>query len=37
MYATYATGPFTVGVQSSELDDTTATDLKSIAYGVAYA
>ena len=38
MYATYATGPFTVGVQSSELDDTTATsDLESIAYGVSYA
>ncbi len=38
MYATYATGPFTVGVQSSDLDDTTATsDLESIAYGVSYA
>ena len=38
MYAKYATGPFTVGVQSSELDDTTATsDLESIAYGITYA
>ena len=38
MYATYASGPFTVGVQSSELDDTTASsDLESIAYGISYA
>ena len=38
MYATYASGPFTVGVQSSDLDDTTAnSDLESIAYGISYA
>ena len=38
MYATYATGPFTVGIQTSELDDTTAnSDQESIAYGVTYA
>ena len=38
MYATYATGGFTVGVQSSDLDDTTAnSDQESIAYGVTYA
>ena len=38
MYATYAMGALTVGVQSSELDDTTSgSDLESIAYGVTYA
>ena len=38
MYATYATGGFTVGVQSSDLDHTTAnSDQESIAYGVTYA
>ena len=38
MYATYAMGGFTVGVQSSDLDDTTAnSDQESIAYGVTYA
>ena len=38
MYATYATGGFTFGVQLSDLDHTTATsDQESIAYGVTYA
>ncbi len=38
MYATYATGGFTVGVQASDLDDTTAnSDQESIAYGITYA
>ena len=38
MYATYAMGGFTVGVQSSDLDDTTAnSDQESIAYGLTYA
>ena len=38
MYATYATGGFTVGVQSSDLDHTTTnSDQESIAYGVTYA
>jgi len=38
MYATYAMGAFTVGVQSSDLDDTTAnSDQESVAYGVTYA
>ncbi len=38
MYATYATGGFTVGLQSSDLDHTTAnSDQESIAYGVTYA
>ncbi|MBD1145046.1 porin [Pelagibacterales bacterium SAG-MED37] len=38
MYATYATGGFTVGVQSSDLDHTTAnSDQESIAYGITYA
>ena len=38
MYATYAMGGFTVGVQASDLDDTTAnSDQESIAYGVTYA
>ena len=38
MYATYATGGFTLGVQSSDLDHTTAgSDQESIAYGVTYA
>ena len=38
MYAKYATGPFTVGLQTSELDDTTAnSDQESIAYGITYA
>ena len=37
-YATYAMGGFTVGVQVSDLDDTTAnSDQESIAYGVTYA
>jgi len=38
MYATYAMGAFTVGVQSSDLDHTTAnSDQESIAYGITYA
>ena len=38
MFATYATGGFTLGVQSSDLDHTTAgSDQESIAYGVTYA
>jgi outer membrane protein OmpU len=38
MYATYAMGAFTVGVQSSDLDDTTAnSDQESVAYGITYA
>ena len=38
MYATYATGGFTFGIQSSDLDHTTAnSDQESIAYGVTYA
>jgi outer membrane protein OmpU len=38
MYATYATGGFTFGVQASDLDHTTATsDQESIAYGITYA
>ena len=38
MYAKYAVGSFTVGVQSSEKDDTTAnSDQESLAYGVTYA
>jgi len=38
LYATYATGGFTFGVQSSDLDHTTATsDQESIAYGITYA
>ena len=38
MYATYAMGGFTFGVQTSDLDDTTAnSDQESIAYGVTYA
>jgi len=38
MYATYATGGFTFGVQSSDLDHTTAnSDPDSIAYGITYA
>ena len=38
MYATYATGGFTFGIQLSDLDHTTATsDQESIAYGVTYA
>ena len=38
MYATYATGGFTLGIQSSDLDHTTAgSDQESIAYGVTYA
>ncbi len=37
-YATYAIGAATVGVQASDLDDTTAnSDLESIAYGISYA
>ena len=38
MYANYAVGAFTVGVQSSDLDHTTAnSDQESMAYGVTYA
>ena len=38
MYATYAVGAFTVGVQSSDLDHTTAnSDQESMAYGITYA
>ena len=38
IYATYAVGAFTVGVQSSDRDDSTAnSDQESIAYGVTYA
>ncbi len=38
MYATYAMGGFTVGVQASDLDDTTAgSDQESLAYGITYA
>ena len=38
MYATYATGGFTFGVQSSDLDHTTAnSDQESMAYGITYA
>ena len=38
MYATYATGGFTFGVQSSDLDHTTTnSDQESIAYGITYA
>ena len=38
IYATYATGGFTIGVQSSDRDHTTAgSDLESIAYGITYA
>ena len=38
MFATYAMGAFTVGIQASDLDDTTAnSDQESIAYGITYA
>ena len=38
MYATYAAGAFTVGVQSSEADhDTASNGSESIAYGLTYA
>ena len=38
MFATYAMGAFTVGVQTSDLDDTTAnSDQESMAYGITYA
>ena len=38
MYAKYAFGAFTVGVQSSDRDHTTAnSDQESIAYGITYA
>ena len=38
MYATYATGGFTFGVQASDLDHTTTnSDQESIAYGITYA
>ena len=38
MYATYATGGFTFGIQASDRDHTTAgSDLESIAYGITYA
>ena len=37
-YITYATGGFTVGVQSSDLDITTSgSDQESMAYGITYA
>jgi len=38
MYAKYAFGAFTVGLQQSDLEHTTATsDQESIAYGITYA
>ena len=38
MYATYAVGSFTVGVQASDRDETTAgSDQESMAYGITYA
>jgi outer membrane protein OmpU len=38
MYATYATGGITIGVQASDRDITTAgSDTDSIAYGITYA
>ena len=38
MYAKYAVGAFTVGVQQSDLDDTRAnSDAEVLAYGVTYA
>ena len=38
MFATYAMGAFTVGMQASDLDDSTAnSDQESIAYGITYA
>jgi len=38
MYATYATGGFTVGIQASDKDITTAgSDQESMAYGITYA
>ena len=38
MYANYAVGSFTVGIQGSDLDHTTATsDQESFAYGITYA
>ncbi len=38
MYATYATGGITIGVQASDRDITTAgSDTESIAYGITYA
>jgi outer membrane protein OmpU len=38
MYATYATGGFTFGMQTSDRDHTTAnSDQESIAYGITYA
>ncbi len=38
MFATYAMGAFTVGIQSSDFDSSTATsDQESIAYGITYA
>ena len=38
MYAKYAIGAFTVGVQQSDLDDTRAnSDAEVLAYGVTYA
>ena len=38
MYAKYAFGAFTVGVQSSDRDHTTAnSDMESISYGITYA
>ncbi|MDC3391114.1 porin [Candidatus Pelagibacter sp.] len=38
MYAKYAVGSFTIGVQSSDLDHTTAnSDMESFAYGITYA
>ena len=38
MFATYAMGAFTIGVQSSDYDSQTAnSDLESVGYGVSYA
>jgi outer membrane protein OmpU len=38
MYATYAVGSFTVGVQASDRDETTTgSDQESMAYGITYA
>ena len=38
IYATYATGGFTIGVQASDRDHTTAgSDAESMAYGITYA
>ena len=38
MFATYAIGSFTIGMQASDLDDSTAnSDQESMAYGITYA